>query len=426
MDYLKTLLRPQEPFLRSLVLGSHQFPGVWVAMFPPELQRMQFPEERRSTCSKCPKSCYDNYRADYRCCTYLPQVSNFLLGFATETPAGDQAFQRLKSRGALLPEGMHYTPQQWIDFLDDEHQDAFGRSNKVLCPLLDQSTGYCNIHSFRNAVCSTYFCYNDHGGAGESFWEQLQTLGSTLEKALAQWSLKAVGFDLNQYFKIFDGLANNIQNVSKESGWRDEALAQLWGSWYGQERALYRACAAVILEQRDQLWTIAQSQIIRESDAFDRAMVSSVPSYLQPEIDKEEMGEDLGEILSPDEIWQGCLNAYQNLWAWPDAPLTLSNKLCFVQNQRQTAEDLHYADKDFFIEYRYHKDSEQPVWRLGVSTEEKNVLELFDKKKIWLDADFLQGSLVRGLPHGQSFLSEMIHRKVLWPMFKSLEQDLVQ
>ncbi|MBC7659505.1 MAG: hypothetical protein H7249_07325 [Chitinophagaceae bacterium] len=411
MDRLRSLLQKDDPFLKPIKLAGNSFPGIWTQMMPKELLSLRFPEERRATCMNCPKSCYDGFRADYRCCTYHPRISNFLLGLGSETEAGDRAIDRLIKRGMLLPEGMYSTPGQWIDFLDDQQQDSFGSSEKVLCPMLDQATGYCDVHAFRNAVCSTFFCYSDHGKTGENFWVQVQTLGSQIELVLAQWSLQEAGFDLDAYFKAFDALAERIHTVSTLEGWTVEALSALWGTWAGREKQLMRECAAFVVEQRENLWTLANSQAIRESKAFDRAMDTIVPEHLEDEVEGEELDEE-GEItLSPSDTWDECLEAHDRLWAWPKGMFVLSPNVTFVPNPRVDDEEKYYSDKDVFIEYRFAAD--RPLeWRLGITPLEHALLKAFEGKPRSLDSSLFG---ITTLTDPKTFLTEMLNKKVLWP-----------
>lgn len=413
MIELKALLQKDDPFLRPSRLGSHNFPGIWTAMMPRELFGLRIPEERRATCMNCPKAAYEGYRRDYRCCTYHPRVANFLLGLAAETPQGEAVLDNLLDRGMLIPEGMHYAPLQWVDYLDDLQKDAFGRSDKVLCPNLDQSTGYCNIHAFRNSVCSTFFCYKDHGEAGDSFWDQVQVLGSQVEMALGQWALAQAGFDLDRYFKAFDKLAKNIQKTSGRTGWQDEARELLWGSWLGREKELMRACAAAVVRERENLWEIANAQPIRESVPFDKAMVKAVPKRLEDQIDPEDLEEGGGETVRPSAIWQDVLKAYWKLWDLPEGSFVLNGKVRIQPNPEETPHDQYYQDKPFILHYHTRKGSKSVEWKLAISAEQKAVLDLFAEESRELDATLLMEPAVKALDSGKGFLAEMLRRKVL-------------
>ncbi len=414
MPTLQQLVAPDDPMLRALRLGNHQFPGIWNHMMPREFLGLKLPDERRATCMNCPKSCYEDYRPDYRCCTYHPKVPSFLLGLASLTPSGEKVIQKLIDTSALLPEGMHHAPAQWVDYLDDLEHESFGKSQKVLCPNLEVETGYCMIHAFRNSVCSTFYCYKDHGDLGDAFWGHVQTLGSQLEMALGQWSLEAVGFDLLGYFKTFDRLARRMQDVSRpDGGWQKEALEQLWGSWAGRELELMRACASVIVEQKDNLWDIANSYQIKESKAFDKAMVKSVPKRLKDQVDPEDLDEEDAEAARPRELWLQLLKSYHKLWDLPEGYYHLNPRVVLSVNEQADASEKYYAANPFCLSFFTRKDGKTLDWRQFLTAPQKELLDLFRDEAHQLDWRFLMRDEIKKVPQLKEFLTEMLAQKVL-------------
>jgi Fe-S-cluster containining protein len=391
-----------ELLFQPLRLGQQTFPGIWRAMMPPDFQQLRFPDEKQAACMNCPKACYEDWRPDYRCCTYHPRIPNFLLGLASRTPQGKTAVDDLLQRGMILPEGMHSSPRQWLDFVDDEHADLFGKSQKVLCPMLDPASGHCRVHVFRNAVCSTYFCDKEQGHAGEVFWSQIQTLGSQLEMRLGQWALREIGFDLEASLRALDELAPDLAQVSGKEGWQTEALQRIWGAYAGREMELLNACADVILKNRDQLWSIAQQQRIAEPHEFDAALLREVPDEQQDIM--EESDEEWTEIVDLDALWEDCLAAHQALWEKPSGLFTLSPQVAFVPNDDQTPEERYHRAQPFFLEFRFQNPERSLYFRLALSREEKDCLAAF------------AGSY-QPLPQvdarTQDFLQTMIHRHVL-------------
>src|SRR5262249_32817474 len=121
-------------------------------MLPEALWAMRIPSERRATCAACPRIASDDFRPDYRCCTYHPRVAGFMLALALDTPAGHAAVERAHAAGFLMPEGLQASPAQWAGFLVDVGEERFGKSQRVLCPMLETATGRCGIYAFRNAV----------------------------------------------------------------------------------------------------------------------------------------------------------------------------------------------------------------------------------------------------------------------------------
>ncbi len=309
MKTARASLAKDDPWLRSFRLAGHQFPGIWSSIFPPELQKLRFPLERQASCHQCPQISAAGYRPDYRCCTYHPRIPNFLLGLALETEQGPAAFDKILNGGMLLPEGMLPSPQQWLDFMDDEDQDLYGRSEKVLCPMLEPSSGRCQIHAFRNAVCSTYFCSHEQGEAGEEFWGQLQTLGSQVEMILAQWALEELGFDLKGYLRTLDRLAPEVRTISADLGWSQEVLKELWGPWKGREKELFSATAEQLAKHRSELWEIAKGRTIQEALLFERAVDGLLAS------ENNEDPDESYEIEAAEISWKRCLDAYERLWS---------------------------------------------------------------------------------------------------------------
>ena len=369
-------------------------------MMPPAFTKLHLPDERQSSCLNCPKSSYEDYRPDYRCCTYHPRISNFLLGLACETESGRIAVDELLQRGMLLPEGMHSSPRQLLDFAEDAQNDRFGKSQKVLCPLLDSASGYCRIHAFRNSVCSSYFCHKDHGSTGDLFWDHLQTLGAQLEMRLAQWALQEIGFDLDGYFEVMNALSSQFLNVSTDFGWTKEALAELWGPWYGREKELLGRTSQIISMHRDELWTIAQSQKIREANLFDEALQSAVSVYNELNMDQDNPDEDRQNFEDLADFWQSCLIAHDLLWSYPNGLFTLNPHVKFVVNTRQTVEEIYHKTKDFFLTYSMPGNDQAPDFRLAITANQKQALESFADQS-------------RPLPRDSSFLVEMLKCKVI-------------
>lgn len=408
------LLDPNDPILNPLRLGANQFPGAWSYTMPKELRGLRLPDERRATCMSCPKACYEDYRPDYRCCTYHPRIPNYLLGLNALGPNGDLALDLALDRGMLLPEGMNHAPMQWYDYLDDLENESFGKSQKVLCPMLDESNGYCRSHAFRNSVCSTFFCLKDHGQAGDEFWSSLQTLGTQVELSLSQWCLQMLGFDLPQYFKTFTALSNDVKNVSSQSGWKDYVLDMLWGSWRGREKEIMRECGRLVAENREDLWEIANTFVIQESAPFNIAMVKAVPKHLEAQVDPEDLEEDEdAEAAKPKDLWKTVMKNYDKLWDLPEGRYVLSNRVAILPNEGSDKESLYHKDKPFNLRVYNRKGSKTLDWQMFLDTIERDVLALFQQNGQALDWTLLMNPVIKAHGRGREFLAEMLKSKVL-------------
>lgn len=404
---------PEDPLRRPLLLGNHVFPGIWQYLLPAEFMLLDLPEERQATCMSCPKVCDDQYRPDYRCCTYHPRVANYALGLALETKPGKRAFEKAAAMGMLTPEGMNHSPSQYLDYLYDLQDEVFGKSQRVLCPMLDQKTGYCNIHAFRNGVCSTFFCIKDHGDRGEKFWSDVQSLVCQAEIALSQWCLHELGFDLAAYIKAYDRLARNIKKASdpQTGGLTRSAQQTLWGAYFGRERELYRACAQLISEHRDVLWEIASSFEIRESKKFDQATTNLVPAELQEQIDDDDLDDDQ-EAISCQELWQTMQRRYRSLWQLPQKPLKLSSRVMISPNPKDTPRDQQNANKPFLLQLLSAPRSKDEDFRAYLTFDEARLLECFTTGQA-IDWRLLASEPARALTNPRKFLAEASGNRIL-------------
>lgn len=292
-----------DPIHEPLQLGGQFVPGVWRYLLPDDLLALRLPSERRASCGACPKIASDGFRADYRCCTYHPRIPNFLLGLALESgrEVATKAVRDLVAQAFVLPEGTERSPAKWLAILRQERDDAYGKDDHVLCPLLDTSNGFCRVHAFRNSVCSTYFCLFDHGAQGSRLWEVLLEYVSGAESALAQWALSAAGFDVPAYFARFDGLADDLDaaNGARDDCWSDAALKLLWGDAYGHEEELLRATARAVSANRDDLRHLVEQTTIQRPARFEAAEIHGAPADLQAAIDARDRLALDAEVTAP-------------------------------------------------------------------------------------------------------------------------------
>ncbi len=296
-----------------LFLGKHLVPGIWRQLLPPAQSTLSYPREERVTCGDCPRIETDGYRPDYRCCTYLPRVPNYLLGLALEDPVSRPAVEAEAVRSFLLPEGFQASPRQWATFLTDAGEDRFGKSEKTLCPFLQRATGFCGIYKYRNAVCSTYFCYHDDRKFGERFWGHLQTYMVQVEMALDQWCLEQLGFSVEAYVERLAGLAPQMADVcrAKDGAWTARARKIIWGDWYGREFEIYRACAALVRKHENDLLAVCEKMKIREADAFEIEAAKLVPAKHRGEIEDDFDPDRIP--YKPSRLWKSVEKAHARM-----------------------------------------------------------------------------------------------------------------
>ena len=371
---------PHDPILSPVDLGGHLVPGIWRYYLPKEVFSWQHPAERLATCLDCPKVVTEDFRADYRCCTYHPRVTNYALGMALRDKTAAPLVKDMIKTGRIIPEGTCHTPQEWIDYLDDNKQEVFGKSEKVLCNFLNTENGFCMIYAFRNSVCSTFFCQHDHGGRGDQYWEKTQILVGQLEAALSQWALEQLGFDFKAYIKRYNKLAKNLKAVEKKGGgWSDAARKTLFAEWYGKEEELFLKCGEIIAAARDSLWAHASSVDILEPNTFEKAQIRAVPKRLKDEIDPEDF--DDGESAPIDELWDDLKKSYKKLFKVPDRPLRLSKRVVFHENKTKDSIAQHFKKFPYRLDYLVRKNGKAIDWFNHISAEDQAGLAVFKKAR---------------------------------------------
>ena len=162
------------------------------------------------------------YSPSTKCCTFLPQLTNFLVGaMINEQPA------RIEPSPLHLrtPFGMIARPGQQARYEAMVANDGFGRELAMRCPFYGEASGRCEIWHAREAQCSTWFCKHEHGRRGRDLWDAVLAMFRVVETALARWCVSERGLDLR-------------------TAGGDDATA--WGPWWGREAEFYRDCAAAV------------------------------------------------------------------------------------------------------------------------------------------------------------------------------------
>jgi len=401
-----------DPLKTPFPFCGHTVPGYWQFLLPKEALAFRLPKERRATCDNCPMACFQGHDPLYRCCAYHPQVPNYLLGLAAVDPSVEHLLGQMDRQGFLLPEGFLRSPGQWIDYLADLHANRFDETTLVKCPMLEVPSGMCRIYAFRNAVCSTFFCYNDHGDTGDAFWMAMEEMISYAELALGQWALARCGFDVPAYYRRLDSLSSRIEEVTdpKTKGWNPEILEFLWGEHSESRLRLLQECGAQISENRERLWEIARAQNVLEALKFEQAGVKIVPKELEDEIHPADL-EPPDESMSLDELWDDVLDAYNELWEVP-ASLTLGSRSVLVPNPKDDKESQAFGHLPYMAVYLKRKGAKTPEWRQFISESEYNALQLFQKPRK-TDRGTLGQMAAPDLSDPKAFLAEWKGKKFL-------------
>jgi len=194
-----------------------QLPAVMRRLVP-ELDRLDWWEESRADCARCPMVPARSgaaperpwaFDAEVRCCTYHPALPSFLAGAALHRGGGGAAAvrARLADPAGVSAWGI-YPPEPLARRYRETREGGFGRDPGMRCPYFAGGELSCGIWPDRPGVCRTWFCRHDHGLAGALVW-------SALERALWQ---------------VENRLAFRLIEVGRPPA--DGATAVAWEAWY--------------------------------------------------------------------------------------------------------------------------------------------------------------------------------------------------
>lgn len=168
-----------------------EFYSHWLSGF--EISR----PETSVDCSNCLMAREGVYRPDLKCCTYSPYVPNFAIGAIVQNGG------LLPAHGILTPLGLFPSigAQNSYAFnrAAESDQRGFGQDRDRLCPFFDTTQLHCSIWNHRPAVCATYFCLADRGGAEtRDFWRRWRDYLNLFEWTLAHAALWRLGFTADE------------------------------------------------------------------------------------------------------------------------------------------------------------------------------------------------------------------------------------
>lgn len=227
------------------------------------------PAETEATCSDCAMCARDGRPVDaspgeffhprIKCCTYLPELPNFLVGriLGDDDPAAARGRATVEARLdagiGVSPLGLG-RPATWgMLYQHATEVDAFGRTLSLRCPhYLEEEGGICGIWRHRYSVCATWFCKHVRGQVGAEFWRAVLQLLTAIEHDLTRWTLLEldIGADaLRQMLDRFERagpLAAREQRAELDGAvprWLQRAM---WGRWDGRARELFCASARLV------------------------------------------------------------------------------------------------------------------------------------------------------------------------------------
>jgi hypothetical protein len=174
---------------------SEQLGAVFSSIVP-ELEAWRFGGESFATCSDCAMKPRAEqvlpehrlvFKAESRCCTYHPDLPNFLAGRALRHGGigAEKIRLRLENPETRYATGIVRPPE-----LETVYQElgkaSFGNVEELTCPYWVSGTHNCTIYADRNGVCRTWHCKSVDGARGHGAWTALRWLLLELESEIAK------------------------------------------------------------------------------------------------------------------------------------------------------------------------------------------------------------------------------------------------
>lgn len=206
------------------------------------------PVEPRAVCAEChmirqreiPCPSDAVFHPNTKCCTFMPEVPNFLVGAvladtSTDGSAGREAFEKgALSQAVINPLGVFPTPEYTMNYRFNYR--TFGQREGLRCPYyMVEAGGLCAVWQHRNSRCSTWFCTHERGSLSVVFWKYLDKLLAAVETALARWCLLRI--DLG---------GQALTELIPASGDPVAGSKTVWGRWAGREREFFMECSRAV------------------------------------------------------------------------------------------------------------------------------------------------------------------------------------
>ncbi len=258
------------------------------------------PRESRAQCSECPMCATGGvasetkpFHPSAKCCTYVPELPNYLVGAALaeeSAPNGQLSLEiRIRHQTAVTPLGIGVVPMLRLAY-EAVADQAFGASEALRCPHYDESgAGSCGIWKHRNAECATWFCRHVRGRIGAALWAALRAFLKAVEAALSSWAALEAGLPTRELLRCLAYrrlAAAERLSVELVRGWGG-TRSELWGTLAGREREFFASTAAKVqpLSLPDVLAVCGTEGRVAADGvrhAFAQAACTDLPSRLRP------------------------------------------------------------------------------------------------------------------------------------------------
>lgn len=260
------------------------------------------PDETRATCDRCPMVPAPDrdpqitaFAADTKCCTYQPDLQNFLVGAILADRDRSTAWarelleMRIAKRTGVTPRAI--TPDAFGHLVYTRVVDpapfAFGRLRQIRCPYyLQQAGGQCGVWKHRNAICATWFCKFERGLVGRTAWRVVLGLLRAVEMSLSTWVVLQLdpGIDAIDFGEMHARRTHADTQDAVEAT-PPAVYRRLWGTWHGREAEFFQEAARLVGElswadvQRIGGTDVALMERLARA-AYERLMSTELPTHV--------------------------------------------------------------------------------------------------------------------------------------------------
>jgi hypothetical protein len=324
-----------------------------------ELLGGPIPEETKATCHDCAMCAKPGQTAaspvqmvffnpKSKCCTYMPDLPNFLVGRILNepnpafVPGRAAVISRLENKAGATLLGLNHTRAFDVLYNYGASQGAFGRSQTLRCPYYVEEGGLCGVWKHRNSICTTWFCKHNRGAVGLVFWQNIQQLLSQVEESLARWCTLQLNPGLEALQNLFptryqlvrQSAGDNLRNNELDDEVDPQNYARNWGSWANREHEFYLECARLVSELSwPEVLSLCGPEVAIKAQlclaAYDKLISDEIPEYLR-------VGQFKLVQVGPTHNRVEAYRAYQPL----DIPKALLDALYYFDGQRPTGEVL--------------------------------------------------------------------------------------
>jgi hypothetical protein len=228
-------------------------PPIYQPLFDAFFDRPKI-EETRATCDNCAMCnqgdaaspvAMEYFRPDTKCCTYFPQLPNYLVGAILSDPSPDseEGKRRIREqiRGRMGATPHYLSRPRKMSLILQNYSAGFGRAQSLRCPYFDLENPEksCTIWRHRETICMTYYCKYVGGQRGFDFWVSFKNYLGYVQRKLVKVAANAV--DENVVEPKFSGSELTLEDI-EDLPPKDTDYARWWGTWVGREEEFYVKC----------------------------------------------------------------------------------------------------------------------------------------------------------------------------------------